>query len=534
MRTGLISSFTLQKTAFCLFLSWLLFAMPCTASGPPPVITVQPQSQSAPLLGIVTFYVTATSGTTMTYQWYKNGVAIPGATSSSYTILTVLGSDAGAYSVKVTNAGGSVMSDTAYLNIPPPPTINTQPQSQTVLQGSNVSFSVSASSSLSMTYQWYFNSASLGAAATSSTYSISNVTTGNAGSYKVVVANSTGGTTSQVATLTVAVPPSITNQPQTISKTVGQTATFTVSAGGTGPLAYQWHFNGTNLPGATASTLSLSNVQTNQAGLYSATVTNAFGSVDSTSATLSVFVPPAISTQPVPQTVLAGQSVSFFVVAGGSPTLTYQWSRNGMNLAGATKSTLTLTNVQSTDGGRYAVHVQNPYGSADSSSARLTVNVPPQITAQPQSITQIAGQSASFSVTVSGTTPLSYQWSFNGSVLPGATNSVLNIPSVDTSNAGDYSVVVTNVAGSAASLPGSLTVADPPTLAVNSSDSSGPPIGFTFQVMVPAGFTYVVLASTDLQNWAPIATNVAQSNPDVFTDTDSPNYPNRFYRIMIQ
>src|SRR5882762_7297868 len=203
----------LQKAANSLIVACLILPAPCIASGPPPVITVQPQSQNAPLLGIVTFSVTATSGTTMTYQWYKNGVAIPGATSSSYTILTVLGSDAGAYTVKVTNAGGSVMSDTAYLNIPPPPTIISQPQSQTVLVGQSASFLVTASSSLSMSYQWYFNGASL-PGATGSTYSLSSIATGNAGNYRVVVANSTGGTTSQVATLTVTVPPSISGQPQ--------------------------------------------------------------------------------------------------------------------------------------------------------------------------------------------------------------------------------------------------------------------------------------------------------------------------------
>src|SRR5438067_1782701 len=110
------------------------------------------------------FSVTASSGTTMYYQWYRNGSSVSGATSSSYSFVTVLGSDSGVFRVKVTNSGGYVMSTNAYLNVVPPPDITTQPQSQTVNQGQTAAFSVVASSSASMSYQWYFNGASLGSA----------------------------------------------------------------------------------------------------------------------------------------------------------------------------------------------------------------------------------------------------------------------------------------------------------------------------------------------------------------------------------
>jgi len=112
----------LQKAANSLIVACLILPAPCIASGPPPVITVQPQSQYAPLLGIVTFSVTASSGTTMTYQWFKDGVAIAGATSSSYTIANAQASDAATYSVKVINGGGSVISSNATLTVNVPPT----------------------------------------------------------------------------------------------------------------------------------------------------------------------------------------------------------------------------------------------------------------------------------------------------------------------------------------------------------------------------------------------------------------------------
>src|SRR5579859_4571368 len=155
MRNSSILAYCVQKVVKWAALALLMPVSTLGGIGPPPVITVQPSSQNAPLLGIVTFSVTASSGTTMSYQWYQNGVAIAGATSSSYTILTVLGTDAGNYCVKVSNAGGWVMSNNATLNVQAPPGVITQPQSQTVIQGQNVSFSVVASGTGPLSYQWY-------------------------------------------------------------------------------------------------------------------------------------------------------------------------------------------------------------------------------------------------------------------------------------------------------------------------------------------------------------------------------------------
>jgi hypothetical protein len=224
----------------------------------------------------------------MTYQWFKDGGPIAGATSSSYTILSLLGSDSGVFSVKVTNAGGSVMSANAYLNIAPPPTVTTQPQSQVVSQGQSVSFSVAASGSGSISYQWYFNGVSLGGAANSSTYSINSVIMGNAGNYTVVVANSTGSATSAVATLTVSLPLTITTQPQSQAVTQGQSVSFSVMASGSVPSSYQWYFNGLALSGANAPVLTLTNVQTSQSGDYTVVVANTVASTTSAVASLAV------------------------------------------------------------------------------------------------------------------------------------------------------------------------------------------------------------------------------------------------------
>jgi len=309
----------------------------------------------------------------MTYQWFKDGGPIAGATSSSYTILSLLGSDSGVFSVKVTNAGGSVMSANAYLNIAPPPTITTQPQSQAVTPGQSVSFSVAASGSGSISYQWYFNGVSLGGAANSSTFSINNVIVGNAGNYTVVVANSTGSATSAVATLTVFVPPAIQTQPNNQAVTQGQDASFSVVAGGSMPLSYQWYFNGLALSGANAPLLTLTNVQTSQSGDYTVVVSSPAGSVTSQVATLTVSVPPTITTQPQSQVVIQGQNVSFSIAASGSGSLSYQWYFNGLVLSGANAPVLTLTNVQTSQSGDYTVVVANTVTSTTSAVASLAV-----------------------------------------------------------------------------------------------------------------------------------------------------------------
>ena len=174
-----------------------------------------------------------------------------------------------------------------------------------------------------------------------------------------------------------AAPPVIVMQPVNRTVSSGGTVTFSVTAGGTPPLSYQWSCNGTNLMGATNTTLTLTNVQFFQAGNYALLVTNAFGSVLSSNASLTVLaVPPTIDSQPTNQTVFVGGTVILCVTAAGSLPLSYQWSFNGTNLNRATNSSLTLNNVQFSQTGNYAVLVTNAYGSVTSSNATLTVVYP--------------------------------------------------------------------------------------------------------------------------------------------------------------
>lgn len=180
-----------------------------------------------------------------------------------------------------------------------------------------------------------------------------------------------------------ATPPSITNQPQSLTVTQNNNATFTVLAGGTEPLSYQWRFNNTNLAGATTSSYTRNNAQTNDAGNYSVVITNAAGSLTSSNAALTVLVPPTISAQPLSQSVDQAANATFTVAASGSPALSYQWRFGLANLAGATASSYTRSNAQPADVGNYSVVVSNNAGTDTSSNATLALIVPPPVLTMP-------------------------------------------------------------------------------------------------------------------------------------------------------
>ena len=148
------------------------------------------------------------------------------------------------------------------------------------------------------------------------------------------------------------------------------------------PLSYQWQLKGTNIsvttnPTATNATLVFSNVQATQAGNYSVAVTNLLGSTTGPDALLTILFPPTITLQPVSQSVQLDCLATFASVAAGTGPLTYQWQKNGTNLAGQTDTALTIVRVQSSDFGNYTFIASNAYGVAASSVAALSLDHPP-------------------------------------------------------------------------------------------------------------------------------------------------------------
>src|ERR1039457_3534043 len=231
-----------------------------------------------------------------------------------------------------------------------PPAITTQPVSQTLLAGANVTFTVGASGSAPLSYQWRFNGSNI-SGATASGYTKNNVQTASAGSYSVVVSNTSGTATSANAVLTVHTSPTITAQPASVNTGLGLNVSFSVTVTGDATLSYQWRRTGGNLTGATASTLTIANAQTTNAGTYALVVTNLYGTVTSSNALLAVF-DPYITNQPQNITVAAGAPAAFSVSAVGTAPLTYSWSKAGVpladggNISGSGTPVLRLSNVQ--------------------------------------------------------------------------------------------------------------------------------------------------------------------------------------------
>lgn len=452
-------------------------------------ITSQPVSQSVLAGAEVNFLVAASGRPPLAYQWRFNGAVVPGANNPTLTLPSVDATRAGDYQAIVSNASGSVTSVVAKLEVKVQVVITQQPQSRTVLQGTDVSFSVTAVGTPPLNYQWQFAGVNL-PGQTNSTLNLSNVTPANAGDYTVSAGNDAGSVTSAKATLTVSIPPTIVRQPQPAQSVLaGGSALFNITVSGTEPLLYQWRFNGSNIPEANAATFELPNVQTAASGDYSVVVSNAAGTVTSDIAKLAVTAPVAFVQHPQSQEANVGDTVTlFFLATGIGPAATYQWRLNGVDLRGATRSQLILTNVRADQAGRYSVIIGNAAGGVESNPATVAVNIPVTITLQPQSQTVNIGSSAVFTVAAVGSGAISYQWRYNGADLPGQTAAVLALSNIQRANAGSYSAVVRNVAGEVTSNSAALEVLAPPVIQTHPTSQNVP---------VGANVTFSVSAAGD-------------------------------------
>jgi sugar lactone lactonase YvrE len=354
------------------------------------------------------------------------------------------------------------------------PGITTQPSNQSGVIGGNATFTIVATGVPAPSYQWQRQPANSSgftnlvndsvnfSGVTTATLTVSNISSLNDGDqYRVILSNGISPTaTSNAATFSLVTPPTFTSA-SSATFNVGQSSSFGVTTTSSTTVTYtatglpQWLslnpstgvLSGTP-PDASASPLTLT-ISANNGGVTTQTFT------------LTLVVPvvaPSVTTQPVGLTVNRGDSAAFSVTAAGTAPFTYQWSKNGVPLTGATSSVFSLANVQAANAGNYSVTVTNSVGSTTSNLAILTVNGAPVISAQPRSQTVLAGGSATFSVSGAGSPSPTFQWRFNGAPITGANSSSYTIGSAQSANAGNYDVVVTNIFGAVVSSEAQLTI----------------------------------------------------------------------------
>jgi len=322
----------------------------------------------------------------------------------------------------------------------------------------------------------------------------------------------------------------------------------------------------------------VSGVTTNDAGSYSVTVSNPVGSTNSLTAALTVISPtaaPVILTPPASQVIAVGATANFSVTASGA-NLRYQWLKNGKKIVGATNITYIIANAKTNSSGSFAVTVTNTAGGVTSPPATLTVAPLPVFAVQPASHKGTNGFSTKFTakLKVKGPLPISYQWFkdgtalVDGSKISGSQSNVLVIANLRTSDAGGYSVKVSNRVGSVTSSNATLTVVGHhsggggtdnvalllqlltgKTVAKVTASAataqavfgSGPPpvviAGLvcnadgtvTLNCSGAPGSNYVTQASSDLAAWTDISTNAAGGGQWQVSDTARAS--GRFYRL---
>ncbi len=403
----------------------------------------------------VTYTVVATGNPAPKYSWKKNPTTIltDGCTTATCTVTNQQNS--GTFTVTVSNSTGTD-SSTATLTVQSPAKITTEPKDAIVTVGSVGIFSLKYSGNPTPTFQWRKNSVpvTLGIGGTTATYTTPNSLLSDSGvQYDCIVKNAIGADTSVKVLLIVASivnPPGIKTQPRAQLINLGSPVTFSVVDTGSN-MSYQWLKNGIKIAGANTSNFSITAVIATDSGNYSVRDSNSAGKVTSNNAKLTINSPPIANAGNAKNDTLPSAAIlSGTVTDDGLPAkTTFAWSLvSGAGTATITDPKALTTSVNFSAPGTY-VFALTATDSALTSSSNLTLTVfaqPPKIISQPNAFSVALNQGFSFSVTASGTAPLTYTWKKNGGAINGAANAAIySVANATISDSGNYSVTVSNL-----------------------------------------------------------------------------------------
>ena len=433
-------------------------------------------------------------GNQVTIKWTQVGVtnlkielSTNGGSSWTETIESSISAESGTYNwsipanfqqgnqfkIRISDASNgninSVMTNN--FTISGPFTIVTHPESKELCVGENLSLKVSVNGK-GLSFQWKKNGTSI-SGANDSTYTVSNVTAANAGSYTVVVSSSCqADATSNSATVNVMQATVITSQPVSSNTCLGQSAAFSITADGQN-LSYQWFLDNQMIPGATGAQHVISAAALTDAGAYYCEVSSLCGKIKSAVVQLRINNQPVITTQPANAAVCETQTATFTMAATGLEN-NYDWYLNEVKLTVPSSNSLVIENVNSSNAGNYHCIVYNTCGEPQrTETVILTVNSKPSITVQPLNKSVTVGDMVEFNVTALNGT-LSYQWRKDGVNIIGAIAAKYTIAQSAKTDAGDYDCVVKNSCGETTTAKAKLIVDDP---------IAGPGIRFTSQTV---------------------------------------------------
>ena len=470
-----------------LLLSNLLIAQTC------PVINSVTNSRSVCLGTSIVIQVSASSPdlSTLTYAWFKNGVAIPSATSEQYTISSFSAADAASYTVKVGNACGTLTTSNAILltlsGVPVITSIFNTPT--TICVGADFSTAVTATNNAGglLGYQWK-RAGTVLTAASNATLNLTALQTTDAGVYTVDVTNGCGTTTSGNLQINVSPKPIITLQP--LGSTICVGSAINLSADVVGALTYKWQKDGVDV-GNDTKNFSLTSAAKTDAGSYTFIASNACGNTSSAAAVVLVNSKPSITGITAPANVCVGNTATLVATVNGNGdnNLTYSWFRNTSAIANSNVSTLSVPFFQAANVGLYAMQVTNGCGTTTSTSLSLDKNVqliqaPLISTVADQNICLNSTLNVSPTLTNLGTAPVTYQWYFEGGILSGQQSSQLNIANIQANKSGRYYLSVNNGCAPVSGTPFNVNVLELPVIKTQPTAVSDLCVGGVFSIQV--------------------------------------------------
>lgn len=405
-----------------------------------PQITGQPINTSECLGTDVTLYAYADGTTAAEYQWFQSSTELVGETNASLEI-ELIANDTSHYYCEITNICGTVTTNTAEVETKMPPEITQQPVGTTLCLGDDITFQCKANGFEPISYQWLFDGADItGSNITgeeSTNLIISTIEESQEGIYTCHVSNECGFIITDEAELIINTPPVVTEQPEDQDICEGLELTIETNYTGTEPLTFEWYeLDGGTLLGSEA-TYTSDYADPNNSGEYYCILSNSCADVSTDTVEIYIMALPEVTTHPEDESVCVGEYAEMAVAGTGEDPLDYLWYRNGSAVSGQTNSTLEYPSAQVNQTGEYFCRIANTCGYEDSETAILNIGTEPAITWNPINYTHCELDTLNLIMDVQGEN-YTLQWYFNENPIPGANDTVLNIPMISTANQGDY------------------------------------------------------------------------------------------------